>query len=152
MYGLKWQEAEKDFVSFFPTKFSYVFQFHDSRAAMGATGSKRVFTTEHPSDFVVTHHGVMFYAEVKDCRHVSAFPFANVKKSQWAAAIQQIAAGGRYYFFIRHNHVGGMTWYQVPAKQMLEWKKTAASVKWENMDKYKMSFIEGQALINVEEK
>ncbi len=123
-----WVEAEDEFKASFPGKSSFVFQFHDTRAAMGAGGSKRVFTTSHPSDFVVVDAGDMFYAEVKDSGEAISFPFSNIKKSQWAAAIQTVAAGGSYYFFIRSNKSG--VWYQVPASFLIKIRETKQSVRW----------------------
>lgn len=131
-----WKGAEEEFVSFFPKKTQYVFQFHDSRAAMGAMQSKRVFTTSHPSDFIVTDEGVTFYAEVKSSEDAVSFPFSNIKKSQWTAAIRMAAAKGLYYFFIRHDPVG--IWYKIPAQVFIDQYNTGAkSMKWSLLLEYK---------------
>lgn len=111
-----WKSAEDQFESWWRGKQSFCFQFHDTRAAMGASGSKRVFTAPHPSDFLVTHHGDMFYAEVKSFAGPS-FPFSNVKPSQWSAARQQVAAGGKYFFFLFST--GNGTWFKLEASFLL---------------------------------
>ena len=105
-----WKSAEDQFKSWWQGKHSFCFQFHDTRAAMGATGSKRVYTSPHPSDFLVTDRGDMFYAEVKSFSGPS-FPFANIKPSQWSAAKQQAAAGGKYFFYLFSTSNG--QWYKI---------------------------------------
>lgn len=131
---MKWIDAQEEFEAAFPGKDHFVFQFHDTRAAMGASGSRRVFTTSHPSDYLVTSRGQMYYAEVKDSENETSFPFANIKKSQWAAATQQAAAGGNYYFFIRRNLCG--TWYKVPAILLLQIRRIKQSVKWTELSDF----------------
>lgn len=113
---MQWKDAEEEFKSWWLGKQSFCFQFHDSRAAMGATGSKRVFTTSHPSDFLVTDRGEMFYAEVKSFGGAS-FSFSNIKPSQWSAARQQIAAQGKYFFFLFSTSNGN--WYKLEASFLL---------------------------------
>jgi penicillin-binding protein-related factor A (putative recombinase) len=124
-----WKSAEEEFASWWWKKSSYCFQFHDTRAAMGATGSRRVFTTAHPSDFLVTDEGVMFYAEVKSSENPVSFPFTNVKPSQWNAARQQVAAGGNYFFFL--FSLSNKVWYRIPGSYLVPLKEQGIkSVKW----------------------
>lgn len=124
-----WQDVEEAFKSFWPGKDSYVHQFHDTRAAMGATGSKRVFTAAHPSDFLVTHKGDMFYAEVKSSENPVSFPFSNVKPSQWSAARQQVAAGGNYFFYLFSQ--SNASWYKIPGSYLVPvFVAGRKSVKW----------------------
>lgn len=131
MSKLDWIDAEREFEAAFAGKQSFVFRFHDARQAMGSGGSKRIFTASHPSDFVVVDRGAMFYAEVKDCQDGVSFPFANIKKSQWSAAIQTVAAGGSYFFFIRAAMSG--VWYKVPGITLIAIRKVKQSVKWSEL-------------------
>lgn len=130
----KWEVAQEDFIAFFPRKNQFVFQFHDARAAMGAAGSRRVFTTEHPSDFHVTDDGEAYYAEVKSCSDKASFSFANVQKGQWRAATRVVAANGLYFFFIK-SEVHGL-WYKIPGHVMLDLREHSgrASVRWVDIE------------------
>lgn len=130
-----WKSIEDWFESFWKRKEQYCFQFHDARAAMGAAQSRRVFTTSHPSDFLVTDCGDTFYAEVKDCHDAVSFPFKNVKVSQWQAAIKLRAAYGKYYFFL-HSQVR-QCWYRVPGHVLVDlYKAGRKSVKWAELAEY----------------
>jgi penicillin-binding protein-related factor A (putative recombinase) len=124
-----WKAVEEAFASFWSGKENYCFQFHDTRAAMGATGSRRVFTAPHPSDFLVTHKGETFYAEVKSCEDKVSFKFSNIQPAQWSAARQVCAASGKYFFFL-FSH-SNQSWYKIPGTHLvqiqLDGKK---SVKW----------------------
>jgi penicillin-binding protein-related factor A (putative recombinase) len=125
----KWKSVEDAFKSFWNRKDAFCFQFHDARAAMGAAGSKRVFTTSHPSDFIVTDRGEMFYAEVKSSKEQVSFPFSNVKPSQWGAAKRQAAAKGQYFFFLYSVATGN--WYRIPSPYLISVKESGReSVKW----------------------
>jgi penicillin-binding protein-related factor A (putative recombinase) len=124
-----WKSVEEHFKSFWLGKESFCFQFHDTRAAMGSTGSKRVFTSPHPSDFLVTHKGDMHYAEVKSSENAVSFPFSNVKPSQWSAARQQVAAGGKYFFYLFSQR--NDSWYKIPGSYLvLMFEAGRKSVKW----------------------
>ena len=126
----KWLDAQKEFESWFQTKASFCFEFHDARVAKGTGGSNRIFTTSHPADYVVVDYGTMFYAEVKSSQNETSFPFDSIQKSQWSAAMRTVSAKGLYYFFIRSEVL--KKWYRVPADVMLQLKAgEAKSVKWE---------------------
>lgn len=112
-----WKDAEEQFKSWWQGKQSFCFQFLDTRAAMGALGTKRVFAAPHPSDFLVTDRGHMFYAEVKSFSGDS-FKFSNVQPAQWSAARQQIAAGGEYFFYLFAT--GNKQWYKLSASVLLK--------------------------------
>ncbi len=140
-----WLEAEEEFKSFFTGKESYVFPFHDARMAKGTGGSKKIFTTSHPSDCLVIHKGVFFFAEIKKSENPETFPFANVKPSQWAAAIQTIAASGLYLFFLRKDPE--QVWYVVPAENMLAFQKLKKSVKWVDLEVFKWDTKQSQILV-----
>ncbi len=132
----EWEEAEEQFISFFQRKDQYVFQFQDSRKVNKLHGgTSRVFTGTHPSDMIVTDRGVTFYAEVKRSENPTSFPFANVKSSQWVAATRQVAAGGLYFFFLRHDPEG--QWYKVPAAIMLLKYDVKKSVRWTDIEQFK---------------
>lgn len=127
---LKWVDAEQEFESWFTSKHSFCFKFHDARMAKGTGGSNRIFTASHPADYIVTDRGVMFYAEVKSSQNETSFPFASVRKSQWSGAMRTIAAGGTYYFFLRSEHLG--CWFRVPASLLVDlFLQDVKSIKWE---------------------
>lgn len=128
--NLKWLDAEQEFESWFMTKKSFCFKFHDARMAKGTGGSNRIFTASHPADYVVIDRGLMFYAEVKSSQNETSFPFASVKKSQWSGAMQTVAAGGSYFFFLKSEHLE--KWFKVPAAFILDhFQGGAKSLKWE---------------------
>jgi penicillin-binding protein-related factor A (putative recombinase) len=128
----KWLDAEAEFESWFTTKKSFCFKFHDARMAKGTGGSNRIFTASHPADYVVVDKGVMFYAEVKSSQDPISFPFASIQKSQWSAAMRTHSAGGSYFFFIKSEH--RHCWYRVPAEVMLPLREgVSKSVKWEHL-------------------
>lgn len=130
----KWLEAEEEFESRFQSMSQFVFKFHDTRAAMGAAGTKNVKTTEHPSDYIVTDNGLMFYAEVKSSVSQTSLSFSNIQKGQWSAAIRQVAARGLYFFFIYSFHL--KVWYKVPAEVLLEQQQIRQSIKWSELSGY----------------
>lgn len=130
----KWLEAEEEFESFFPSKSQFLFKFHDTRAAMGVTGTRNVKTTEHPSDYILTDNGVMLYAEVKSSENKTSLSFSNIQKGQWSAAIRQVAAGGLYIFFIYSFHL--KMWYKVPARVLIEQQQIRQSIKWSELSDY----------------
>jgi len=130
-----WKSIEDWFDSFWQGKQSYCFQFHDTRAAMGAAKSSRVFTTAHPSDFLVTHLGEMFYAEVKKSEDKTSFPLKNIRPAQWKAAVRQTAAGGKYFFFLYSTAMN--CWYRIEGPVFISfWKSGRASVKWAELLDY----------------
>lgn len=127
-----WVEAQKEFAGWWVGKDSYCFQFHDTREAMGKVGKTRqVITTAHPSDFLVTHKGVMFYAEVKSCGNPNRFPFEYILKSQWHACRRQIMAQGMYYFFLKRTTDG--VWFILDGKDAVRMFVTEElkSVRWD---------------------
>ena len=128
----KWIDAEAEFESWFTTKQNYCFKFHDARQAMGAGGSRRIFTAAHPSDYIVVDKGCTFFAEVKSSQDEVSFPFASIQKSQWSGAMQTTSASGLYYFFIKSEFLG--KWFRVPAYLMINMREQGhKSVKWEHL-------------------
>lgn len=135
MLAKVWLDAEEEFESFFKGKQQFVFKFHDTKAAMGVMGTRNVKTVEHPSDYIVTDNGSMYYAEVKSTHNKVSLPFANIQKGQWRAAIRQVAAGGLYFFFVRSE--AWKMWYKVPAQVLIEHEKVRSSIKWSELSDYK---------------
>lgn len=130
---LRWLSAQQEFESWFQTKDSFCFEFHDARIAKGTGGSNRIFTASHPADYVVVHKGAMFYAEVKSSQETVSFPFGNIKKSQWNAAIRTVVAGGSYFFFLKKEATG--IWYKVPASVLIEVQSLGLkSIRWDALD------------------
>lgn len=96
---------------------------------MGNKGSVKVFTGSHPSDFLVTNRGDMFYAEVKSSNNATSFPFSGIQPSQWAAAKRQIAAAGKYFFFLFSQ--SNSQWYKIPGSFLVSiYNEGRKSVKW----------------------
>lgn len=137
---MKWQAAEEDYKESFKKfgKKAFVYQFHDTREAMGSTGSKRVFTQSRPSDFLITHDGVTFYAEVKSCATPTSFSFSNIRPDQWMYATLTAAAKGLYFFILKSEALD--KWYKVPAPFLISLKDdNIKSVKWENLNAYEFN-------------
>lgn len=104
----------------------------DVKGRSGGAGSQRAV----PSDFLVTYNGKMFYAEVKSTHNKTSYPFADIRASQWRAALRQIAAKGEYWFFIKNCVT--KKWYIVPAEIMLALREgKRKSVEWETLEDYK---------------
>lgn len=138
MATLKWKDAEDQFEKYWKQfgKNATVYAFQDTREAMGTTGSRRVFTQSRPSDFLVTHDGHTFFAEVKSCSSHSSFAFSNIRDDQWKYAILHTAAKGLYLFYIKWEV--NDQWYKVPASFLISLKNAGEkSVKWEALDEYR---------------
>lgn len=129
-----WDLAEKEFEGFFPSLGAYVYAFEDTREAQRTGGSRRIFTKARPSDYLVTHEGLTFFAEVKYTDNETSFPLGNIAKEQWSAAMQSTLAGGLYFFFIKSGVM--KRWYKVPASVMLETFKVKKSLKWSELESY----------------
>lgn len=129
-----WMDAQKDFESVWVGKHNWCYAFEDSREAMGLGKSRRIFTKGRPSDYLVTANGLTFFAEVKSSQDKVSFNLNNVEESQWKAAIQSVAAGGLYFFFVRCEMNG--KWFQVPAAVFVEQRKTKKSIKWDDLQQY----------------
>lgn len=131
-----WEDAEDEFERRFRQlgKSAFIYRFTDTKDARGALRSKKVFTDARPADFLLTVHGKMFYAEVKSCSSETSFAFANIRKSQWQAAIQQVAAGGLYYFFIRSEALN--QWFMVPF-EIIKNMESKKSLTWDELFAHK---------------
>lgn len=105
---------------------------------MGVSGSRKVFTEERPSDFLVTDNGHTFFAEVKSSQHETSFSLGNIQRGQWRCAIRTCAAGGSYFFYIKHEVTS--IWYKVPAQFFISlFDDGIKSVKWQNISNYRMT-------------
>lgn len=92
-------------------------------------------TKEQPADYVVTHDGEMFYAEVKESANATSFPFGNIRQGQLAAARRQRAAGGNYFFFILRTATG--EWFRVRASLILDWPRK--SMTWVELANFRIN-------------
>ena len=146
----RWQQAEDDFQEHWRQfgKHAYCFAFHDTREAMGATGSRRVYTSEQPADFLVTFDGQTFFAEVKSSQNATSFPLADLRASQTSTSIVVEAAGGQYFFFLKNETEG--RWYQIPGHVLVSLRKAGIkSVKWGDLKQFEVFNFPGgrQALV-----
>lgn len=133
-----WQIAEEDFVNYWSRfgKLADVYKFEDTREAMGLS-SRKVFTKAQPSDYLITHAGHTFFAEVKSCSSATSFAFSNIRDSQWRRAKLVTAAKGSYFFFIKSE--ARQEWFNVPATFFLSLEKDGMkSVKWSDLNQYFM--------------
>ena len=110
----------------------FVHKLTDTGMLTGAN-KKLVHAEAQPADFVVTLHGITFYAEVKESANKTSFPFGNIRPTQLAFAKQIIASGGHYYFFILRKLTG--QWFQVPAQVILA-TKDKKSLTWTELELY----------------
>lgn len=123
------QDAEKEFEQKLTLKYGkkvFIERLPDTKSIKGSI--KNGFIQGRPSDYILTIDGEMCYAEVKSCGDKTSFPFSNIRKDQWKAAIQQVAAGGVYLFFIKNTNTN--QWFVVEARTILEKKKERNSIKW----------------------
>tara|TARA_R110002072_G_scaffold26966_17_gene88471 strand:+ start:2652 stop:3086 length:435 start_codon:yes stop_codon:yes gene_type:complete len=129
-----WKQAEKDFESFMNArgKKAYVHRLTDTAQAK-ATGGKKAFVVNQPSDYLGVLDGNTFFGEVKSSANPTSFPYSNIKKTQLAHARRIIAAGGSYLFFIKSFVLD--KWYIVPAQVVIN-NKTSKSSKWTALAQY----------------
>lgn len=129
-----WKDAEDEFVSFFAPfgKHAHVQRLSDTAFVRGSTGKSTSIKDAQPSDFIITVKGCTAYAEVKSTISEPSFPFSLIKKNQWSAAKQVVAAQGRYYFWIKRESAGH--WYMVPAHIFLA--HDARSMRWDDLEPY----------------
>lgn len=133
---MNWIDAEQEFETFFPGKSSFVYKFEDARAVMGALKTQKVIVQGRPSDYLVTHLGVTFFAEVKSSKNPTSFPLANIKQPQWNACIRTVQANGHYWFYIRNENSG--VWYAVPGAFFTSLQASGVkSVKWSDLETYR---------------
>lgn len=100
--------------------------------------NKAGFTKPQPADYLVTLDGDTYYAEVKSTENKTSFPFSLIRPNQWAAAAQQRAAGGLYFFYVKNLNTGD--WHRVPGDVFLD-HKAARSMKWSELKPYRWNFV-----------
>jgi penicillin-binding protein-related factor A (putative recombinase) len=116
-------------------KRAFCYRIADAAEVRGRTG-KIGMTRATPSDYIVTHAGVTFYAEVKSTQEKTSFPFSLLKKGQNAAAPQVVTAGGGYFVFA-HNLTTD-TWYRIPFEVITAVKAIGrSSIPWSEMETLK---------------
>lgn len=129
-----WKDTEAEFEEAFTSagKSAFVHRLTDTAAAK-ATGGKRAFVKAQPSDYLVTHNGLTFFAEVKSSHDEISFPHSNIQKYQMASARRVTKAGGVYIFFLKNLNTG--YWYCVPAEVIIASEKK--STRWADIETYR---------------
>ena len=120
-----WKTAEKEFEESLDAlgKRAYYHRLTDSADIKGLTGRVSNAASQ-PSDYIVVHDGLTYFAEVKSTHDETAFRASLLRPSQSAAAKQIIASGGQYIIWCKHVPTG--RWYKIPHGQ-LDGRK---SIKW----------------------
>lgn len=127
------KDAEDGFLSRMKRPGVVVERFWDAQDLRGRNGGRAVGDFPKPSDFLVTEHGNIHYAEVKSTNDKTAFRFSQLEKGQRSAALRQAAAGGDYRIYVWSYQK--TKWYVLSASrfaQTLEMGK--ASIKFEELD------------------
>lgn len=135
MADLLWKTAQDEFASWWTGKTQFCYAFHDTREAMGVSGSRRVYTEERPSDFLVVDNGTTFFAEVKSSQHDTSFALSNIQRGQWRCSIRTCAAGGSYFFYIKREKT--QQWHRIPAQFFISlYNEGIKSVKWQDISNF----------------
>lgn len=113
--------AEREFAAYWRGrgKRAHLHRFTDAAEVTGLNKRKPTMMKKQPSDYLLTDHGEMGYAEVKSTDNAKGFPLSLIGTYQLGSAEQVITAGGRYDFFIRRLHPTKPAWYRVPAGVVL---------------------------------
>jgi len=109
----------------------FIFRLADAAAAFGRTG-RLGLKDKQPSDYIITENGEMYYAEMKSSTDKSRFALKNISSGQIGAAKRQIAAGGKYYFYL--HQLSDDRWFKVPAQVLLDTNKS--SIRWDELGSY----------------
>lgn len=113
-------------------------RFWDQSDLRGLNKGKAVADFAKPSDFLVTQHGVIFYAECKSVMSATSFPFANIEKGQCSAALRQAAVGGDYRFHLFSFGLG--QWFVMTAKVFADVRATGkSSVKFTQLPRWNLA-------------
>lgn len=131
--------SERDFLQFFKKlgKRAFVHRLVDSADLRGLNNSP-VRAPEQPADWVVTENGETYYAEVKSTTNKTSFPFSLITTNEEKSAKMQLAAGGKYMFFI--HSLEKQQWFKVPASIVLSHNKR--SFKWDELIPYRWSLAQ----------
>lgn len=110
-------------------KEAVVIRMIDAADLFGRNNRRVLNVPPAPSDFIVTHSGHTFYAEVKSTEHPTLFTFKLLRKSQSSTGIRVVAAGGDYFAFIHSLALD--QWFRVPYALIRATKAAGrASLSW----------------------
>lgn len=135
-----WQQAQKDFEDHWIQfgKKAWVHRFSDTAQAIGMSGRGAV-TAAQPSDYLVTHEGVTFFAEVKHSADPVSFAHSGIRPKQAACARMSIPAGALYFFFIKSKALG--KWFCVPAS-VIYGNLKSKSTRWADIQEFEWSITQ----------
>lgn len=85
-----------------------------------------------PSDYIVSHEGLTFFAEVKYCSDHVSFAHAGIRQKQMSCARMSVPSGALYFFFIKSKILD--KWFCVPAAVITT--SEAKSTKWSSILQY----------------
>lgn len=89
--------------------------------------TKRRLTTRKPSDFIVTHQGKTWYAEVKSISEKDRFSFSAIQPEQFRVASNVRRTGGEYIFYL--HFIAFNRWFKVPAERILNSEKKSLTIR-----------------------
>lgn len=116
-------------------KQAYCIPFYDAAYLRGLNDG-HVEAPRQPADYLVTHNGVTFYAEVKSTENPTRFKFSMLRTNQWAAAHRVTVAGGEYFVFVKSLKLN--RWFRVPASYIKLMKDIdVKSTPWDAMAHFK---------------
>lgn len=131
-----WEKAEDDFDAHWRRmgKAAFLFEFKDARHLRGMN-KRPTAVGKQPSDRLITHAGVTFFAEVKYTDHVSRFDFGLIKPGQKGTGRMVVAAGGEYRIYIKSGLL--QQWFCVPYHVIDTWPRQ--SMTWQELQPYQVS-------------
>lgn len=107
----------------------------DASDLRGLNNGRHINDFKKPSDFLITKHGLMHYAEVKSVQSTTSFPFSNLEDGQRSAALRQAAVGGPYVFYIFSYGLG--QWFTMDATTFAAAVQAGAkSIKFSSLPKW----------------
>jgi penicillin-binding protein-related factor A (putative recombinase) len=117
-------------------KAGYFYRIKDAADIRGITGRVGQGMDATPSDYIVSVHGEVSFAEVKSTNDLTKFPFSLLKKGQKSHGKRIVASGGSYRVYIHRLKTD--TWYCIPLRFIHAVQDAGAqSIPWEQMEKYK---------------
>lgn len=132
----EWKICELAFEAHFQQygKKAWVHRFSDTAQAIGLNGAGAIAPSQ-PSDYIVTHDGVTFFAEVKFSSEPVSFSHSKIRPKQMGCARMSVPAGGLFFFFIKSKVLG--KWFRVPASVITT--SAIKSTKWSELGAYEWS-------------
>lgn len=132
------KDAEAGWLSIVDRAGGVVERFWDSADLRGRNGGRAVGAYAQPSDFLLTLHGALEYAEVKSTNKKVSFPFSDIQPAQSSAALRQALVGGPYNFYIYSYFLE--KWFVLPCRQYKALVEAGCgSAKFEDLDEWKLS-------------